>query len=196
MDEENKGFAIPSNRSMFGEGDVSIEARPLPQSDVFMAFGNDAGDKAVLLTAVETVGDEVLERHGRTEMENYAKTLMDTGEDPMELQIGNTYEGENALADAEAEAFRLDEEFNPGEGASDGELAMAVDAAKADVSGGAASAPEEPPFPDEGVGADEALDVPDVGADDEAEDEEPEDLGELEGEPMLDQLNTRKRPRA
>ena len=194
MDEENKGFAIPSNRSMFDEGDVSIEARPLPQSDFFMAFENDAGDKAVILSAVETVGDEVLERHGRTEMENYAKTLMETGDDPMELQIGGIYEGETALADAEAEAFRLDEEFNPGEGASDAELAMAVDAAKADVGGGAA--PEEPPFPDNGMGADETVDVPDVDVDEEDESEEPEeDLGELEGEPMLEQLNPKKKPR-
>ena len=193
MDEENKGFAIPARRPIFGEGDVDIEARPLPESDLFMAFENDAGDKAVILTAVETVGDEVLERHGRTELEGYAQALMNTGDDPMELQIGNIFEGESALADAEAEAFRLDEEFNPGEGAADEELAMAVDAAKAN-----AGVEEEATFPGdleegEDVGGEEL----DIGL--EADEEEPEEAGagvSEEAEPMLEQLgiNKKKKP--
>ena len=193
MDEENKGFAIPAKRPMFGEGDVDVEARPLPESDLFMAFENDAGDKAVILTAVETVGDEVLERHGRTELEGYAQALMNTGDDPMELQIGNIFEGESALADAEAEAFRLDEEFNPGEGADDAELAMAVDAAKAN-----AGVEEEATFPGdleegEDVGGEEL----DIGL--EADEEEPEEAGagvSEEAEPMLEQLgiNKKKKP--
>lgn len=193
MDEENKGFAIPARRPIFGEGDVDIEARPLPESDLFMAFENDAGDKAVILTAVETVGDEVLERHGRTELEGYAQALMNTGDDPMELQIGDIFEGESALADAEAEAFRLDEEFNPGEGAADEELAMAVDAAKAN-----AGVEEEATFPSdleegEDVGGEEL----DIGL--EADEEEPEEAGagvSEEAEPMLEQLgiNKKKKP--
>ena len=193
MDEENKGFAIPARRPIFGEGDVDIEARPLPESDLFMAFENDAGDKAVILTAVETVGDEVLERHGRTELEGYAQALMNTGDDPMELQVGDIFEGESALADAEAEAFRLDEEFNPGEGAADEELAMAVDAAKAN-----AGVEEEATFPGdleegEDVGGEEL----DVGL--EADEEEPEEAGagvSEEAEPMLEQLgiNKKKKP--
>lgn len=193
MDEENKGFAIPARRPIFGEGDVDIEARPLPESDLFMAFENDAGDKAVILTAVETVGDEVLERHGRTELEGYAQALMNTGDDPMELQIGDIFEGESALADAEAEAFRLDEEFNPGEGAADEELAMAVDAAKAN-----AGVEEEATFPGdleegEDVGGEEL----DIGL--EADEEEPEEAGagvSEEAEPMLEQLgiNKKKKP--
>ena len=193
MDEENKGFAIPARRPIFGEGDVDIEARPLPESDLFMAFENDAGDKAVILTAVETVGDEVLERHGRTELEGYAQALMNTGDDPMELQIGNIFEGESALADAEAEAFRLDEEFNPGEGAADEELAMAVDAAKAN-----AGVEEEATFPGdleegEDVGGEEL----DIGL--EADEEDPEEAGagvSEEAEPMLEQLgiNKKKKP--
>lgn len=193
MDEENKGFAIPARRPIFGEGDVDIEARPLPESDLFMAFENDAGDKAVILTAVETVGDEVLERHGRTELEGYAQALMNTGDDPMELQVGDIFEGESALADAEAEAFRLDEEFNPGEGATDEELAMAVDAAKAN-----AGVEEEATFPGdleegEDVGGEEL----DVGL--EADEEEPEEAGagvSEEAEPMLEQLgiNKKKKP--
>lgn len=193
MDEENKGFAIPAKRPIFGEGDVDIEARPLPESDLFMAFENDAGDKAVILTAVETVGDEVLERHGRTELEGYAKALMNTGDDPMELQVGDIFEGESALADAEAEAFRLDEEFNPGEGAADEELAMAVDAAKAN-----AGVEEEATFPGdleegEDVGGEEL----DIGL--EADEEEPEEAGagvSEEAEPMLEQLgiNKKKKP--
>lgn len=190
MDEENKGFAIPAKRPMFGEGDVDVEARPLPESDLFMAFENDAGDKAVILTAVETVGDEVLERHGRTELEGYAKALMNTGDDPMELQIGDVFEGENALADAEAEAFRLDEEFNPGEGADDAELAMAVDAAK-----GNAGAEEKETFPGdleegEDVGGGElgaGLETPE----EEPEEAEPEIGGEAE--PMLEQLGITKK---
>lgn len=190
MDEENKGFAIPAKRPMFGEGDVDIEARPLPESDLFMAFQNDAGDKAVILTAVETVGDEVLERHGRTELEGYAQALMNTGDDPMELQIGNTFEGESALADAEAEAFRLDEEFNPGEGAADNELAMAVDAAKAN-----AGVEEEATFPGdleegEDVGGEE------LGLGLEADEEEPEEIEpgvSGEAEPMLEQLGIAKK---
>lgn len=193
MDEENKGFAIPARRPIFGEGDVDIEARPLPESDLFMAFENDAGDKAVILTAVETVGDEVLERHGRTELEGYAQALMNTGDDPMELQVGDIFEGESALADAEAEAFRLDEEFNPGEGATDEELAMAVDAAKAN-----AGVEEEATFPGdleegEDVGGEEL----DIGL--EADEEEPEEAGagvSEEAEPMLEQLgiNKKKKP--
>lgn len=192
MDEENQGFAIPAKRPMFGEGDVDIEARPIPESDLFMAFENDTGDKAVVLTSVETVGDEVLERHGRTELEQYAQSVLNTGDDPMELQVGNIFEGETALADAEAEAFRLDEEFNPGEGASDEELAMAVDAAK-----GNAGVQEEETFPEdmeagEGVGGEEL----DLGA--EAV-EEPEPPVEEGAEPMLEQFGQpvkKKRPGA
>lgn len=187
MDEENQGFAIPARRPMFGEGDVDIEARPLPESDLFMAFANDAGDKAVILTAVETVGDEVLERHGYTELENYAQALLNTGDDPMELQVGNVFEGENAQADAEAEALRLDEEFNPGEGASDEELAMAVDAAK-----GNAGVQEEATFPEdmetgEDVGGAEL----DLGI--EADEEEPEEPVEEGAESMLEQLGVKKK---
>ena len=192
MDEENQGFAIPAKRPMFGEGDVDIEARPIPESDLFMAFENDAGDKAVVLTSVETVGDEVLERHGRTELEQYAQGVLNTGDDPMELQVGNIFEGETALADAEAEAFRLDEEFNPGEGASDEELAMAVDAAK-----GNAGVQEEETFPEdmetgEGVGGEEL----DLGA--EAVEEPEPSVGEG-AEPMLAQFGQpvkKKRPGA
>jgi hypothetical protein len=192
MDEENQGFAIPARRPMFGEGDVDIGARPLPESDLFMAFENDAGDKAVILTSVETVGDEVLERHGRTELEQYAQSVLNTGDDPMELQVGNIFEGETALADAEAEAFRLDEEFNPGEGAPDEELAMAVDAAK-----GNAGVQEEETFPEdmeagEGVGGEE------LGLGDEAV-EEPELPVEEGAEQMLEQFGQpvkKKRPGA
>ena len=187
MDEENQGFAIPARRPMFGEGDVDIEARPLPESDLFMAFANDAGDKAVILTAVETVGDEVLERHGYTELENYAQALLNTGDDPMELQVGNVFEGENAQADAEAEALRLDEEFNPGEGASDEELAMAVDAAK-----GNAGVQEEATFPEDmGTGEDVGGEELDLGI--EADEEEPEEPVEEGAESMLEQLGVKKK---
>lgn len=199
MDEENQGFSIPANRPMFDEGDVSIEARPLPQSDFFMTFANEAGDKAVILTPIEAVGDEILERHGRTELENYAQTLMDTGDDPMELQIGRTYEGENALADADAEAFRLDEEFNPGEAASDEDIVSAVDAARADAGAGAPISEEAPeneepeediPFPLNGpLGVDETGNEP---AEDAGEEDETEELPDVEEEPMLDQLRKKK----
>ena len=199
MDEENQGFSIPANRPMFDEGDVSIEARPLPQSDFFMTFANEAGDKAVILTRIEAVGDEILERHGRTELENYAQTLMDTGDDPMELQIGRTYEGENALADADAEAFRLDEEFNPGEAASDEDIVSAVDAARADAGAGAPISEEAPeneepeediPFPLNGpLGVDETGNEP---AEDAGEEDETEELPDVEEEPMLDQLRKKK----
>lgn len=193
MDEENKGFAIPAKRPMFDEGDVSVEVQPLPESDFFLAFANDAGDKAVILTSVETVGDEVLERHGRVELEGYAQALLNTGDDPMELQVGDIFEGENALADAEAEAFRLDEEFNPGEGASDEELAMAVDAAKAN-----AGVEEAETFPED-LGGGEDLGAPELGLgleNDEEESEEAEPLGDEETEPMLGQLMKRKKPTA
>ena len=189
MDEENQGFAIPAKRPMFGEGDVDIEARPVPESDLFMAFQNDAGDKAVILTSVETVGDEVLERHGRTELEGYAQSVLNTGDDPMELQVGNIFEGESALADAEAEAFRLDEEFNPGEGAPDEELAMAVDAAK-----GNAGMQEEETFPEDMEGGEE-LGAPELELGEEAV-EEPEVPIEEGAEPMLGQLMKKKKPGA
>ena len=133
MDEENQGFSIPANKNMFDEGDVGIEITPLPQSDFFMTFANEAGDKAVILTPIEYVGDEILERHGRSELEGYANGLMDGEPDDMGLQIGDIFEGENAQADAEAEAARLDEEYNPGEGASDEDLIAAIDGAKSDT---------------------------------------------------------------
>jgi len=182
MDEENKGFPIPAKKPMFGEGDVDIEAIPLPESDFFMAFANDAGDKAVILASVETAGDEVLERHGRTELDAYAKTLLDTGDDPMELQVGDIFEGENALADAEAEAFRLDEEFNPGEGASDAELAMAVDAAKAD-----AGTEEQATFPG-GMEGGEDLGAPELDLGTEIGEEEPEIPEDTGAGQMLEQF--------
>ena len=188
MDEEKQGFAIPAKRPMFGEGDVDIEARPIPESDLFMAFENDAGDKAVVLTSVETVGDEVLDKYGRTELEGYAQSVLNTGDDPMELQIGGVFEGENALADAEAEAFRLDEEFNPGEGASDEQLAMAVDAAK-----GNAGAQEEETFPPEDMEGGEELGAPELESGAEAV-EEPEVPIEEGAEPMLGQLMKKKKP--
>lgn len=193
MDEENQGFAIPANRGLGDEGDLSVEVRPLPESDFFMTFANEAGDKAVILTPVESVGDEILERHGRTELEQYAQTLMETGDDPMELQIGTTYEGENAEADAKAEAFRLDEEFNPGEGASDEEVIAALDEARADV-GGAEPEVEEPdediPFPLNGpLGVDKTGNEP---AEDTGTEDETAELPDVEEEPMLDQLRKKK----
>ena len=179
MDEENQGFAIPAKRPMFGEGDVSIEARPLPESEFFMAFANEAGDKAVILTSVETVGDEVLERHGRAELEGYAQGILEGEPDDMGLQIGDIFNGETAEEDAKAEAFRLDEELNPGEGAPDDEVAMAVDAAKAN-----AGTEEESAFPEDMEGG-EGLGAPELEAGTE--------IGELEEEPMLGQLK-KKRP--
>ena len=110
MDEPmNTGFPIPPSRPMFGEGDVEIEKKPLPESDFIMAFANETGDKAVVLTSVEVVDGEVLEKHGREELEGYAMDLLDGGEDELGLQIGDIYEGENAEADAKEEAFRLDD---------------------------------------------------------------------------------------
>lgn len=195
MDEENKGFAIPANKPMFGdEGDLSVEVTPLPESEYFMAFANEAGDKAVIVTPIETVGGEILERHGYPEMEEYAKTLMDTGDDPMELQIGTTYEGETAEADAKAEAYRLDEEYAPEEGASDEDIIAALDNARADT--GAENAPEEEseeeiPFPLNGpLGVDEAGNEQGEDAGEEDETEELPDVGE---EPMLDQLKKAKK---
>lgn len=183
MDEENQGFAIPANRPL-GEGDVGIEVTPVPDSDLFMVFANEAGDKAVILTPIETAGGEILERHGRPELEEYANTLFDTGDDPMELQIGTTFEGETAEADAKVEANRLDEEFNPGEDAPDEDLISAVDMAKEDVGG---AEPVEP-FPEDMEGGEEG-DVSEPNVDLTAplgveEEEEPD----VEEEPMLDQL--------
>ena len=192
MDEENHGFAIPANKPMFGEGDVSIEARPLPESDMFMVFANDIGDKAIILTPVEAVGGEILERHGRPELEDYAKTVMDGGEDSMDLQIGDIFEGETAEADAKAEAFRLDEEYNPGEGASDEEIIAAIDNARADTTVEEENelAAAEDTFPEltGELGADEGLDLPEPEPDEEDTGEEPLDIG---NEPMLDQLKKR-----
>lgn len=192
MDEENQGFAIPSNKPMFGEGDVSIEARPLPESDMFMVFPNDIGDKAVILTPVETMDGEILERHGRSELEGYANTIMDGGEDDMGLQIGDIFEGENAEADAKAEAFRLDEEYNPGEGASDEEIIAALDNARADTTVEEENEPAEAEdtFPEltGELGADEEVNPPEPEVGEEDMEEEPPDVS---GEPMLDQLKKR-----
>ena len=192
MDEENQGFAIPANKPMFDEGDVSIEARPLPESDMFMVFPNDIGDKAVILTPVETMGNEIIERHGRPELETYAQTIMDGGEDDMGLQIGNIFEGENAEADAKAEAFRLDDEYNPGEGASDEEIIAALDNARADTTveeeNELAAAEESFPELTGGLGSDEGINPPEPETDEEDMGEEPLDIG---NEPMLDQLKKR-----
>ena len=183
MDEEMNGFPIPANKGMFDEGDIDIEARPMPESDFIMSFENDDGTKAVILTSIEDLGDGTIERHGRPELEEYAKVLMDTGDDPFGLQIGITYEGENAGADAKAEAFRLAEEFDPGEGATDEELIAAVTEAANDV-GGVVEVEEET-FP-EPVAELPDLDVPDEDLGTETEDEE------LEEEPMLKQLKGKK----
>lgn len=188
MDEENKGFAIPSKRPMFDEGDVSIEARPLPQSDLFMVFANDEGNKAVILTPIESVGEDVLERHGRSELEGYAKTLFDGGDDPMDLQVGTMFEGDTAEADANAEAMRLDEEFNPGAEASDEELARAVDDAKS-----GAGAPES--FPEDMEAGEDVGDTElDSGAEIDEEEEAAPEIGG-EDEPMLEQLGVSKKKR-
>ena len=179
MDEEMKGFPIPANKGMFDEGNVEIEAKPMPQSDFIMSFANDDGTKAVILTSIEDLGDGTVERHGRPELETYAKTLMDTGDDPFGLLIGEVYEGEKAAADAEAEAFRLAEEFDPGEGATDEELIQAVADALADV------------LPAEGETFPEAVEVvPEIDLEGEEIDEEDEELEEEE--PMLKQLKGKK----
>lgn len=194
MDEENQGFAIPANKPMFGEGDVSVEARPLPESDLFMVFANDVGDKAVILTPVETLDGEILERHGQPELETYAQTIMDGGEDDMGLQIGDIFEGESAEADAKAEAFRLDEEYNPGEGASDEEIMAAIDNARADTTVAEENelAAEEETFPElaEESGENGGLNPPEPGIGAENPGEEPLDL---ENEPILNQLKKRIR---
>ena len=192
MDEENQGFAIPANKPMFDEGDVSIEARPLPESDMFMVFPNDIGDKAVILTPVETLGNEIIERHGRPELKTYAQTIMDGGDDDMGLQIGGIFEGEAAEADAKAEAFRLDDEYNPGEGASDEEIIAALDNARADTTveeeNELAAAEETFPELTGELGSDEGINPPEPEADEEDMGEEPLDIG---NEPMLDQLKKR-----
>ena len=194
MDEENQGFAIPANKPMFDVGDVDIEARPMPESDMFMVFANDVGDKAVILTPVETMGDEIIERHGRPELETYAQSIMDGGADDMDLQIGTTFEGETAEADANAEALRLDEEYNPGEGASDEDIIAALDSARADTTvaeENELSAAEET-FPEltGELGADEGINPPEPPIGPENSGEEPFDV---ENEPMLDQLKKRVR---
>ena len=170
MDEENKGFAIPSKRPMFDEGDVSIEARPLPQSDLFMVFANDEGNKAVILTPIESVGGDVLERHGRSELEGYAKTLFDGGDDPMDLQVGTMFEGDTAEAE------------------SDEELARAVDDAKS-----GAGAPES--FPEDMEAGEDVGDTElDSGAEIDEEEEAAPEIGG-EDEPMLEQLGVSKKKR-
>lgn len=184
MGEENQGFPIPANRPPFEEGDLGIEVTPLPESDLFMVFTNDDRDRAVILTPIETAGGEILERHGRPELEDYANTIFDTGDDPMELQVGGMFEGENAEADARAEAFRLDEEYNPGEDAPDEDLVTAVDMAKTNVGGG-----EEPtePFPG-GMEGPEEGNAPGPNVDLTAPLGVEEPTEEVEEEPMLDQL--------
>ena len=186
MDEDRVGFPIPSNKSVFDEGDVDIEARPMPQSDFIMSFANDDGTKAVILTSIEDLGDGTVERHGREELEQYAQALMDTGDDPFGLQIGDVFEGETAGADAEAEAFRLAEDFDPGEGATDEELIAAVNDAAADAT--VVGAPMEDTFP---VGVEEAPDI-DVPDEDIGAEVEPVEPVEEEEEPMLKQLNKLK----
>ena len=187
----NTGFPIPPSRPMFGEADVEIEKKPLPESDFIMSFSNEAGDKAVVLTSVEVVDGDLLEKHGREELEGYAMDLLDGGEDEMGLQIGEIYEGENAEEDARAEAFRLDDMFNPGEEATDDELIAAVDDARADA-GVEQDMDEGGELPDLGV-----MPLPDEEQkedDEELADEELEDeIEEEEEEPMLDQLKKVKK---
>ena len=131
---------------------------------------------------------------------------METGDDPFDLQIGRTYEGENAIKDARAEALRLDEEFNPGEDAEDKVLVIAVD----DMRGGAEGPVEEPA--EEPMGAPELekplgkVEGPVAGAvakgvkfgakvqkaADELEEAEEEEPGEDEA-PILEQLKKAKK---
>ena len=199
MDETmNTGFPIPPSRPMFGEGDVDIEKKPLPESDFIMSFANETGDKAVILTSVEVADGEILERYGRADLEGYANDLLDGGEDELGLQIGEIYEGESAEEDARAEAFRLDDMFNPGEEATNEELIKAVEDAQADVGteqdldlGG--ELPDEdvmPPLPDEEEEeADE--EIADLGEAEEDLEEDEEDLEEEE--PMLGQFKKAKK---
>ena len=170
MDElMDQGFPIPSNKPMFGdEGEGA--------GKTFAAFVNDAGDKAVVLATAEVNDGEVISRIPEAELEAYAQDLMDDGVDDRGLQIGATFEGDTAEADAESEAMRLNQEFTPADD-SDEALAEAVESAK----GG----PVEP-FPED-EGADE-LEVP---IDEEIE-EPDEEVDELE-EPMLDQLKKKAR---
>ena len=199
MDENmDQGFPIPPSRPMFGEADVEIEKKPLPESDFIMSFANETGDKAVVLTSVEVVDGEVMERHGRADLEGYAKDLLDGGEDELGLQVGDIYEGENAEEDARAEAFRLDDMFNPGEEATEEELVKAVDDAQADAGieqerdegGEVPDFAVMPPLPDEEEKeADE--EIADLG---EAEEDLEEDEEELEEEePMIGQLKKAKK---
>ena len=186
MDEPmNTGFPIPPSRPMFGEGDVEIEKKPLPESDFIMAFANETGDKAVVLTSVEVVDGEVLEKHGREELEGYAMDLLDGGEDELGLQIGDIYEGENAEADAKEEAFRLDDMFNPGGEATDDELIAAVEDARADA-GTEQDLDLGGELPDEDV-------LPPLPTEEEEEADEEEVEEETEEEPMLDQLKKAKK---
>jgi len=181
MDEENVGFPIPANGPEIGAETAG---------DFIVSFGNEAGDRAVVLTTVEVLGDEVLERHPVAELEGYAMDLLDGGEDTMDLMIGDIYEGENAAADADAEAMRLNDMYDPGADATDEDLVMAVNDAKADTG------PEET-FPEDlGEGEDLGASELDLGL--EAPEEEPEiggPAGGVENEPMLGQL-MKKKPRA
>ena len=190
MDEPmNPGFPIPPSRPMFGEADIDIEKKPLPESDFIMSFANEAGDKAVVLTSVEIVDGDVLEKHGRAELEGYAQDLLDGGDDELGLQIGEIYEGENAAEDAKAEAFRLDDMFNPGEEATDEDLIAAVGDARADA-GVEQDLDEGGELPDLGV-LPPLPDEEEEASDEEMADEE-EEIEEDE-EPMLGQLKKVKK---
>lgn len=183
MDEENVGFAIPANT---GAADGAVQ-----NGDFIMSFANEAGDKAVVLTSVEVLNGEVLEQHTRGELEGYAQGLMEGEPDEMDLQIGDIYEGETAAADADAEATRLDDLYNPGEGATDEDLMAAVEEARSDTTVAEENelAEAEDSFPlDLDEGEDIDLHEPGVGAEDiETESDD------IEDEPIFDQLKRAKR---
>ena len=170
----NPGFPIPATKPMFGgEEDLGIEMKPVPEGETFKAFVNDAGDEAVVLATAEVVDGEVIERIPPADLEEYAQDLLDGGIDDRDLQVGQMFEGENAEADAKAEALRLEQDFKP-EDESDEALATAIEDAKGVPENGAPFQADE--APDE-LGAE--IDEENAEADEEAE--EPE-------EPMLGQL--------
>jgi len=207
MDENKEAMPIPPKSNLFGDGDLSVKVAEAPESDFVMSFSNEAGDKAVVLTAIEVVGPDTIERHGRPELEDYAQHLMETGDDPFDLLIGEVFEGEDAAEKAAAEAIRLDEEFNPGE-VDDKELIVAVDrlhdegpvkVAEVEVEelpGSPVEGPDRPAVPFEDMEAEdeeeEGLPVgPAVGPEEEPVIEEID----VEEEPVLDQLRkAKKRP--
>jgi len=127
--DELKGKPIPGKAPLFNR--PNVEPKMSQTSDFIGTFTNEDKTKAVNLVLIEDV-DDTAKKLSKDSLQSYADSIMNGGDDSRELMVGTVFNGDGAEDKARAEAKRIDEEYNPGPGASDEEL---LDAAENAVEG-------------------------------------------------------------